>query len=112
MKAIDRIKDYYDQLGTLKIEVPELGEDGEPFVIYYKPMTGIEHRKILGSKHDADEIDLAVNLLIAKALDENSEPLFDKGDKPVLLRKLPRGLLFRISAVLSALPTLEQAEKN
>lgn len=106
---------HYDDTGVKTVEVPEWRDDnGDPFVIYYKPMTMAEVRT-LAKRHGAMTLgdpEIVVDLIIMKALDGQGEKLFTIEHKLALMNKVEPSVLFRIGQTLGAAPDPEEAEKN
>lgn len=85
MRAIDRLRKAAN-FEPIKQEV--VLANGDEFVFYATPLTAAEREKAQkDAKTDAAN-DFAMQLLIAKALDENGEKLFRPGDIPVLKREI------------------------
>lgn len=85
MRAIDRLRKAAN-FEPIKQEV--ILANGDEFVFYATPLTAAEREKAQkDAKTDAAN-DFAMQLLIAKALDENGEKLFRPGDIPVLKREI------------------------
>lgn len=85
MRAIDRLRKAAN-FEPIKQEV--ILANGDEFVFYATPLTAAEREKAQkDAKTDAAN-DFAMQLLIAKALDENGEKLFRPGDIAVLKREI------------------------
>ncbi len=110
---------HLKSLGRPHFDVPEwqvpaegTEQDGKPKTkplrIHYAPLTIVEREQILA----ADNSD--VSIMIARAKDENGNPLFSVEDEPVLRRAASFHVINRIATVLFALPslTVEGAAKN
>jgi len=112
MKAIDRAKAHFDNLDIKKINVPEWGDDeGNPLVIYAKPLTLHETSKLFRMAKE-DDMAMLAYVLIYKALDENGDKIFDLGDKNTLLNKVDRNVLIRVSNEIMAEQPEEEVKKN
>jgi hypothetical protein len=85
MRAIDRLRKAAN-FEPIK-QVVEL-VDGSEMVFYVSPMTALEREKAQKDAESDTANDFAVQLLLAKALDENGERLFKPGDIPVLKREV------------------------
>lgn len=112
MKAIDRAKAHFENLDIKKINVPEWGDDdGNPLVIYTKPLTLQETSKLYRMAKE-DDMAMLAYVLIYKALDENGDKIFDLGDKNTLLNKVDRNVLIRVSNEIMAEQPEEVVKKN
>lgn len=111
MKVIDRAKAHFDNLDIKKISVPEWGEDGQPLLIYSKPLTLQETSKLYRLAKD-DDMAMLAYVLIYKALDENGDKIFDLGDKNTLLTTVDRNVLIRVSNEIMSEKPVEEIKKN
>lgn len=84
MRAIDRLRKAAN-FEPIK-QVVEL-TDGSEFTFFVTPMTAAEREKAQKDAKSDSANDFALQLLIAKAQDENGEKLFKPGDVPVLKRE-------------------------
>ena len=62
--------------------------DGTEFVFYCAPLTAAEREKAQKDAKSDSANDFAMQLLIAKAKDENGDRLFQSGDAPVLRQEV------------------------
>ena len=62
--------------------------NGDEFIFYASPLTAAEREKAQKDSKSDTANDFAMQLLIAKALDENGDKLFKPGDIPVLKREV------------------------
>lgn len=85
MRAIDRLRKAAN-FEPIK-QVVEL-VDGSELVFYATPLTAAEREKAQKDAKSDSANDFAMQLLIAKALDENGERIFKPGDIPVLKREI------------------------
>tara|TARA_B100000780_G_scaffold274409_1_gene239399 strand:+ start:362 stop:700 length:339 start_codon:yes stop_codon:yes gene_type:complete len=98
MSAIDNAKKHFDAIETRIIEVPEWGdEEGSPLMVYCKPITLAETSKFMKLAQD-DDVQLLAYVLIHKALDESGDKLFTIADKKILLERVDRDVLIRVSS--------------
>ena len=81
LRAIDRLRKAAN-LEPIKKEV-ELS-DGTTFVLYHTPMVMAERERAQRNAKSDDANAFALQLLIAKALDENGQKLFSPGEVDVL----------------------------
>lgn len=85
MRAIDRLRKAAN-FEPIK-QVVEL-VDGSEFVFWCKPLVAAEREKAQKDAKSDSANDFAMQLLVAKAEDENGERLFKPGDIPVLKREI------------------------
>jgi hypothetical protein len=85
IRAIDRLRKAAN-FEPIKQEITLV--DGSEFTFYATPLTAIEREKAQKDAKSDSANDFAMQLLIAKALDENGEKLFKPGDIPVLKREV------------------------
>ena len=112
MKAIERAKAHFDSLDIKKISVPEWGDDdGNPLVIYSKPLTLQETSKLFRLSKE-DDLTMMAYILIYKALDENGEKIFSLEDKNVLLNKVSREVLVRVASEMMGNYDVDAIKKN
>jgi len=112
MKVIDRAKAHFDNLDIKKISVPEWGDDqGNPLVIYSKPLTLQETSKLYRMAKE-DDMAMLAYVLIYKALDENGDKIFSLEDKNTLLNKVDRNILVRVSNEIMTEQSEEVIKKN
>jgi len=111
LKAIERAKAHFDSLDIKKISVPEWGEDGQPLLIFSKPLTLQETSKLFRMAKE-DDMAMLAYVLIYKALDENGEKIFSLEDKNTLLNKVDRNVLIRVSNEIMAEQPEEEVKKN
>jgi len=108
MRAIDRLRKAAN-FEPIKQEV--VLDNGDEFVFYVTPLTAAEREKAQKDAKSDNANDFAMQLLVAKAQDENGERLFKTGDIPVLKREiLDQDLQKLILAVLR--PDSEDAEAD
>lgn len=85
IRAIDRLRKAAN-FEPIKQEV--ILADGSEFVFYAAPLTAAEREKAQKDARSDSANDFAMQLLIAKAIDENGNKLFKPGDIPVLKREV------------------------
>jgi len=116
MSAIlDRAKAHFEARLSgepSRIEVPEWGENGQPLVIYYKPMT-LKAKSALSVFAD-NPFEYAVESLIRRALDADGKPIFRPVEKVEIMRHVDPDVVERIviSMVGDDKEDLEGIEKN
>jgi hypothetical protein len=116
--AMRRAMAHFDALQSRSIEVPEWGSDDEPFVIFWKPWTAAEKRKVFPEGR-ADTRESMVDILFHKALDDKGERMFKMQDRHFLLTHAHDTVVGYVAAsiLLDLNPDpdkalTEQAEKN
>jgi hypothetical protein len=111
MSVISQAKEHFTRLGRKRIEVPEWGPVGQPFVVFATPMTVGEREKIrqIGN---ADSPEMFVDVLLNKAECENGEKAFEHKDRHDLTHKVDSRVVSRIALAILAGPTDEDLEKN
>ena len=99
MEAIELLKNKF---GVSQKYLYEL-KDGDVTVleIYWNPLTIAERESIVArSGEGASNEDIALNLLITKALDKNGNRLFQDGHKASLRREVNAGILQEIQLAM------------
>lgn len=96
MDAIDLVREHFASLGTKRIEVPEW-----KLTIYATPVTLAEKNKLYRKSREND-MELLVDVLIAKATNEKGEKLFEVDHRLTLLNKADSNIIARVAnAILS-----------
>lgn len=85
IRAIDRLRKAAN-FEPIKQEV--VLANGDEFVFYTTPLTAAEREKAQKDAKSDSANQFAMQLLVAKALDENGDKLFRAGDIPVLKREV------------------------
>jgi hypothetical protein len=111
MSVIDRARAHYDSLPRKRIEVPEWGEDGEPFVIHATPMT-VAHSDKIAAKGNSNKAEMFVDVLILKAQDADGNLIFSEKDRHALTRQVDRHVVARVAMAILDAPSDEQLEGN
>jgi len=108
IRAIDRLRKAAN-FEPIKQEI--VLDNGDEFTFYVTPLTAAEREKAQKDAKSDNANDFAMQLLVAKAQDENGERLFKAGDIPVLKREiLDQDLQKLILAVLR--PDSEDSEAD
>jgi uncharacterized cupredoxin-like copper-binding protein len=116
MSFLSSAKDHYSSLidATQSIEIPEWKDgQGNPLRIYYKPMTVADRIRI--RKHAKNDAELTIEVIIAKAIDAEGNPIFTREHKMELLRNVSASVLDRIALEINGDPEVldvEEQEKN
>lgn len=111
MKAIDRVTSHFKSLQVSRIEVPEWGDEGKPFVIFVEPFTLRDQGKLQMATRNSNESEMLAELIVMKALDEKGEPLFTIEDKVTLKTRADANVLARVAAKIMS-PPVQDIEKN
>lgn len=98
---------HFDKIGIKEIIVPEWDNT----IIYAKPFTMAE-KKSVWAFVKGDDLEFMVRVFILKALDKDGEPLFDLGDRQVLLNKVDSVVIMRIANQLIESKSVETQEEN
>lgn len=85
IRAIDRLRKAAN-FEPIKQEV--ILVNGDEFIFYAAPLTAAERERAQKDAKSDTAGDFAMQLLIAKALDESGQKLFRPGDIPVLKREV------------------------
>ena len=107
MKALDRLKAAASMKPQRK--VVDLG-NGEEFEYWSTPTTLAERARAQKQARSDDATDFAIQLLVAKAKDENGIPLFTVGDIPDMRNSLPASLVESLMLQLLAQDEPEEDE--
>ncbi len=113
-EIIDRAKAHFlEKLsgGTQSMDVPEWGTK-----VFWRPMSNLQ-KKLLFKNIDratmGAAVDIDINTLIVRALNEKMEPMFKEVDRTELMRSVDPIIVNRISdAMHKSDTTVEDAEKN
>jgi len=100
---------------TVRVEVPEWGDENEPMVLFATPLNAGEFSK-LQKKHPNFlanmTIDGLVDLIIMKAMDSEGNKAFDVGDKPILMRQ-PVNIVSNVAgALMGEVASVDDAKKD
>lgn len=107
-KAIDNVVAHFDSQDTFSFEVPQWGDENGPLVIYVKPLTLRESKKLYSMSGNAD-LEVMVYSIITKALNEQGENLFTIADKEKLMNQADVTVIADVSAKILGTATPEQA---
>lgn len=87
-KGLDAFANRYQQIGRMRLEVPELDLD-----MWFSPFTMLDQQELDQAGHSIDSVEGMVWTIIRKAEDANGERLFDVQDGPRLKRVAEVSLL-------------------
>lgn len=111
--TLERAKAHFEpQLKTPKpIEIPEWAGEEDKGIFYSTALNLLQRRSIEGKSKD--DIDLAVEIIIAKLTNEAGEHVFKRVDKQVMMSKLDPTVISRVAAeILGETVEVDEAEKN
>jgi hypothetical protein len=112
MSILERAKAHFSKHDTIEITVPEWeDENGDPTILYSKPMTLGDRRKLLKFAKE-DNIEFVARLIILKAMDKDGNQAFDLGDKIHLINSVDPDVLDRIATQITKATSVEQYEGN
>jgi hypothetical protein len=112
MSILERAKAHFDKQEITEIVVSEWeDEQGNPTVIFSKPFTLGERKKLYKFAKD-DDMEFLVRLVIMKALDQAGNPIFDIGDRVTLMNSVDPKIITRIANAMTASKSVEEFEGN
>ena len=104
--ALDRLKKSVSMASTRRaVELP----DGSEFEFFMTPLTLAERSRAQKQAKSDDATDFALQLLVAKATDENGMKMFSAGEVAELRNELPASVVEALMLQLLAEPE-EEAE--
>ena len=107
MKALERLK----AAASMKPQRKAVSlANGDEFEYWSTPTTLAERARAQKQARSEDATDFAMQLLVAKAKDENGAPLFTVGDIPEMRNALPASLVE--SLMLQLLASDEEEEEQ
>ena len=117
MSVIDRVKNHFETLKTIKIEVPEWKDETDNASIFYsEPLTLEEKNKIFQKSNNFQDLTVLVDLLIMKLQVKNDKgelkKAFQPEDKFSLRKKADSNVIATIANRILAATNYEEAEKK
>jgi len=113
MSAIERGEAHFSRQQVRVIEVPEwAGEDGQPLLIYAKPLTLTEKQKLRYYTQNGSELEVLAYTLIMKAEDAQGNKLYTVAAKHSLMNKQDPEVIGRIAAQISRPRSEDELEKK
>ena len=104
--ALDRLKKSVSMASTRRaVELP----DGSEFEFFMTPLTLAERSRAQKQAKSDDATDFALQLLVAKATDENGQKMFSAGEVAELRNELPASVVEALMLQMLAEPE-EEAE--
>tara|TARA_Y100001937_G_scaffold124608_1_gene189670 strand:- start:1926 stop:2270 length:345 start_codon:yes stop_codon:yes gene_type:complete len=104
------VKSHFDSLDVKIIEVPEWGLEGDK-AIYVKPFTMKEKARLFKGANDSD-LNVLVDIIIAKAEDQEGNKMFDLSHKPKFMIKADTDIISRVSTQILASDTISDLKKK
>ena len=113
MSLIDRAKSHFEALGIQSIEIEEWpDEDGKPSVIYWKPITLAEKKKLFSGSSNLNDVGILADVVILKALDKDGNKLISSTDKMDIMHKVDSDVLAKISTAMVQVTSAYESKKN
>jgi len=109
---IDNVKSHFASLDIRKLEVEEWGADGEPLVIYAKPLTLDISNKLQKLARNSD-MEMMALAIIHCAMDTDGNRLFELSDKAALMKKADAMVINKVATwIFQSDETVEEVEKK
>jgi hypothetical protein len=111
-KIAARIGERADE--TRSVEVAEWGDDGEPAIVYYAPLTAGEIDKVARKHKGFPEtwtFDSMIELIVMKARDSAGEQMFTIEHKPVLRRETA-AVISKVAGSMMRAKSVDEQEGN
>jgi len=103
--ALDRLKKSVSMASTRRaVDLP----DGTEFEFFMTPLTLAERGRAQKQAKSDDATDFALQLLVAKATDENGQKMFSAGEVAELRNELPASVVEALMLQLLAEPEEEE----
>ena len=117
MSVIDRVKNHFETLKTITIEVSEWKDETDNASIFYsEPLTLEEKNKIFQKSNNFQDLTVLVDLLIMKLHVKNEKgelkKAFQLEDKFALRKKADSNVIATIANRILADTNYEEAEKK
>ena len=107
--ALDRLKKSVSMSATRRaVELP----DGTEFEFFMTPLTLAERGRAQKQAKSDDATDFALQLLVAKATDENGMKMFSPGEVAELRNELPASVVEALMLQLLQEPEAEEVESD
>jgi len=106
MNVLENMVGHFEDQAIAEVEVPEWGTEEEPLVIYFKPFTLAEQKRLYSMAKD-DNMEMLAYTLILKALNKEGEKLFGMGDKMTLMNQVDPYVLARVVNSITASSAVE-----
>ena len=107
--ALDRLKKSVSMASTRRaVDLP----DGTEFEFFMTPLTLAERGRAQKQAKSDDATDFALQLLVAKATDENGMKMFSAGEVAELRNELPASVVEALMLQLLQEPEAEEVESD
>ena len=107
--ALDRLKKSVSMAASRRaVELP----DGTEFEFFMTPLTLAERSRAQKQAKSDDATDFALQLLVAKATDENGMKMFSAGEVAELRNELPASVVEALMLQLLQEPEAEEVESD
>ena len=107
--ALDRLKKSVSMAASRRaVELP----DGSEFEFFMTPLTLAERARAQKQAKSDDATDFALQLLVAKATDENGMKMFSAGEVAELRNELPASVVEALMLQLLQEPEAEEVESD
>jgi hypothetical protein len=107
--ALDRLKKSVSMAASRRaVELP----DGTEFEFFMTPLTLAERGRAQKQAKSDDATDFALQLLVAKATDENGMKMFSPGEVAELRNELPASVVEALMLQLLQEPEAEEVESD
>ena len=110
--TIDNVKSHFASLDIRKLEVEEWGADGDPLVIYAKPLTLDISNKLQKLARNSD-MEMMALAIIHCAMDGDGNRIFELSDKAALMKKADAMVINKVATwIFQSDETVEEVEKK
>ena len=83
-----------------RVEVPELGEENEPLVVFMHPLTLAQRSKLM-PLIEKNDMTFIVKAVVMSARDEDGNAVFDLVDEKSMARSKDTGWIVRLSSFVA-----------
>jgi hypothetical protein len=104
------VKSHFESLEVKIIEVPEWGLEGDK-AIYVKPFTMNEKARLFKGANDSD-LNVLVDIIIAKAETKDGEKMFDISHKPKFKLKADTDVISRVASEIISQDSISDFKKK
>ncbi len=117
MSVIDRVKNHFESLKTITIEVPQWKDEHNNSSIFYSEPLTLEEKNIIFKKsNNFQDLTVLVDLLIMKLLIKNDKGELEKAfmpeDKFALRKKADSNIISTIANQILLDTTYEEAQSK
>jgi hypothetical protein len=113
MSAIEGVKAHFSRQMVRTVEVPEwAGPDGQPLVIYARPLTLSEKQRLRTMAQSGGEMEILVNTLIMKAEDAQGNKLFTVAEKHDFMNRADPDVVARVVVQITRPRSEDELEKK